>query len=87
MGLFLHVWDTHVYEQAKLAAYYKFDIDESQRIISLTERHFKGTIPTAKIVEEDEYVVIAARPDYLPKEVVTDAVDFGEYIPPEGLKD
>lgn len=64
--MFTHLWDEKEYEDSKLAAYYRFDIDQTTRKVSKeTLRAFDATEKTAPVVESiHEQDVIEQRPDY-----------------------
>jgi len=76
IDLYLNVWQEKLIKDAKLASYYRFDV-EKDRIVSYTERHFdatgEGSYPgkPEPVVQGPEVDLIKERPDYHPYETKT----------------
>lgn len=63
-----HVWDEQETEQAKLSAFYKYDLDNTTAVKE-TERHYTGGIPYDDHVRlEDTDTMESERPDFYPPE-------------------
>jgi len=76
VNIFTHIWDDYLTSTAKLATYFKYDIDYglegTHKPIKETVRTYNGTLPYDDNVLLPEEQMEELRPDYSPPESVTD---------------